>query len=517
MVNSKNIGKTDDYVYDISLDGTVVNALGMNIVSNTDGFNFELPTKFRYTEEHPYISSGLSRCTKKGQSYTGYDADLAEFNDTYLKDFQYAPNAVQKMGCDVDETITASLNLSRKNYVDYFSYKPEGKQFKLVGNTIKSKKMQIFIEKFLDKVLPLLVLGKGQEFIREYYAYIDQIYNYKIPLRDIASKGKIKKSINEYLKDIKEITKAGRPKSRQAWYELAIKNNIHVDNGDTIYYVNTGKSKSESDVKKITHYYYYNDNNEKIEITKNIDKEFKAYKKTLSPEEQKSAKKNIWLKTAYPNHFYEEEIIMKCQIVPREIIDSEKDTYCEDGGIEYNVSKYIEMFNKRITPLLVCFSKEIRDEILITNPSDRKYFTEEQCKLSSGEPNKPSDQDTYEKLMTMEDKEIKFWIKYNLIPPFVEECGMGTWEEIKNDYLKRMEEERSLGIDKERETYDLIIDGLTKDDVNNFIDEGIMPDELKNFVIIDTETDNFLSKNFEGVILGNINDILEKEFDYSEE
>ena len=117
----------------------------------------------------------------------------------------------------------------------------------------------------------------------------------------------------------------------------------------------------------------------------------------------------------------------------------------------------------------------------------------------------------------MEDKEIKFWIKYNLIPPFVEECGMGTWEEIKNDYLKRMEEERSLGIDKERETYDLIIDGLTKDDVNNFIDEGIMPDELKNFVIIDTETDNFLSKNFEGVILGNINDILEKEFDYSEE
>ena len=62
-----------------------------------------------------------------------------------------------------------------------------------------------------------------------------------------------------------------------------------------------------------------------------------------------------------------------------------------------------------------------------------------------------------------------------------------------------------------------MIDGLTKDDVNNFIDEGIMPDELKNFVIIDTETDNFLSKNFEGVILGNINDILEKEFDYSEE
>ena len=35
-INKKN--KTNDYVYDISLDGTVVNALGMNVISNTDGF-----------------------------------------------------------------------------------------------------------------------------------------------------------------------------------------------------------------------------------------------------------------------------------------------------------------------------------------------------------------------------------------------------------------------------------------------------------------------------------------------
>lgn len=27
-------------VYDISLDGSVVNALGMNVISNTDGFQF---------------------------------------------------------------------------------------------------------------------------------------------------------------------------------------------------------------------------------------------------------------------------------------------------------------------------------------------------------------------------------------------------------------------------------------------------------------------------------------------
>jgi len=37
MVKIKNLGKKSVYVYDISLDGTVVNALGMNVMSNTDG------------------------------------------------------------------------------------------------------------------------------------------------------------------------------------------------------------------------------------------------------------------------------------------------------------------------------------------------------------------------------------------------------------------------------------------------------------------------------------------------
>lgn len=37
MVKITNNGKKSVYVYDISLDGTVVNALGMNVISNTDG------------------------------------------------------------------------------------------------------------------------------------------------------------------------------------------------------------------------------------------------------------------------------------------------------------------------------------------------------------------------------------------------------------------------------------------------------------------------------------------------
>ena len=98
MVKILDKYNSEDYVYDISMDGTVVNALGMNIISNTDGFNFKLPKTFRYTEDNPYISPGLSRVTTEGKKYVGFEADVAEFNDLYMKDFHYTENAVNKMG-----------------------------------------------------------------------------------------------------------------------------------------------------------------------------------------------------------------------------------------------------------------------------------------------------------------------------------------------------------------------------------------------------------------------------------
>ena len=91
-MNNINVKKMEDcqgigVVYDISLDGTVVNALGMNVISNTDGqlgFNFKMPDSFRYTEEHPYIGKGLGRNVKEGKAYTGVEADVAEFEDLFL-------------------------------------------------------------------------------------------------------------------------------------------------------------------------------------------------------------------------------------------------------------------------------------------------------------------------------------------------------------------------------------------------------------------------------------------------
>jgi hypothetical protein len=207
------------------------------------------------------------------------------------------------MGLGIDEVVDSTINFSRKNYADYFPENPYPKDVKLVGNSIKSKKINTYIAKFLDVAIRQLLRGEGQAFIEEYYNYIDKIYNLRIPLRDIATKGKIKKSIDQYLKDIKEVTKAGRPKSRQAWYELAIKENLPVSNGDTVYYINTGTSKSHADVKKVTH--WYEDKEEgKTEVTKDIEREFKKYNKDNKDKAGfKKIPKNEWIKKFHPDAY----------------------------------------------------------------------------------------------------------------------------------------------------------------------------------------------------------------------
>ena len=486
------------------------------IVGDTDGFNFALPDTFRYTEENPYVGKGLNREVKAGVAYTGYKADVAEFNDTFMRDFRYHPEAVNKMGLGIDEVVESTINFSRKNYADYFPGNPYPKDVKLVGNTIKSKKMPGYIAKFLDKAIRLLLQDKGNEFLDYYYDYVEKIYNYQIPLKDIASKGKIKKSMEDYLKDTETLTKAGRPKSRQAWYELCLKAGLKPDIGETVYYINTGSKKSESDIKKITKW-YKTENGEKIDVTKEVEKGVKMWRK--DPENQKRMKEaedwnkpainptSEWMKENGLHYTYEYELVFACELLDRSIIDSEEDVFCEDGN-EYNVAKYIDMFNKRITPLLVCFSKEIRDKILITDPKDRKYFTKEQSKLVSGEPNSAGDQDDVEDVLRMEDRETKFWLEHpQWEPPYTEYCGM-DWNAIKAEYLERMAKEKILGIDKVREAYAKAVQEMTNAEISSFL-EGSLPKSLSSIVELDPNSTNFMSKEFPGTVIGNINDILQ--------
>lgn len=502
-----NLGQTEDYVYDISLDGTVVNALGMCVVHNTDGFNFKVPDTYEFTDEHPYISKGLGRNYPKGNAYTGVDADIAEFEDLFLT--QERANYLNKMGLGLDEWISSSHNSSRKNYCDLF---PDGK-IKLVGNTIKSKKMPTYIERFINDNIRLIMTDKGYEFINNYSKYLSDIFNLRIPLRDIASKGKIKKTLEEYKEDCSKLTAAGTKKSRQAWYELAIQKNLKVDLGETIYYINVGKKKGHADVKRITHYKTMdNDKNELVEITKDVDKKWKEYRKECKENGKEIAFKTKieYARSVYPNTIIEEdELIMNCVLLNRELIDAENDTFCDDET-EYNVEKYIDQFNKRIKPLLVCFHPDIRDKILVTNPDKMQYFTEEQCKLVSGYPMKPTDQDTYEQLMTMEDKEIKFWLSINEVPPFVEEIGM-DWEKITADYKARMKKLEEDGIREEKEKYNNILNKMSTDDLTDFVDNGKLPKSLSSFASVDVRGVDIISEKYK-VKLGDIYDIIDRKY-----
>lgn len=453
------------------------------IVGDTDGFNFQMPTddKFRYTDEHPYIGKGLGRNTVEGKPYTKVEADVAEFEDLYMS--QAYNGGINKMGLGIDEYCDATINFARKNYADLM---PDGTT-KKVGNTIKSRKMSGYLEKFIDEGVDLLLRGNGYKFLSNYYDYIEKIYNYQIPIKDIASKGNIKKTIKDYIADCKTLTKAGSKKSRQAWYELVIKENVNVNVSDTIYYINTGTKKGHTDVKRVTHFYYYL-NGEKTEITKEIEKLYKNQEGT------KMTRLELAKQQYGSSAFDEDEIILNCKLVPNEILDKEEDVLCSEyEGLEYNVEKYIDQFNKRITPLLVCFHPDIRNKILVNNPKDKLFFTEEQSKLVSGYPNKEEDQDTFEALMTPERKEIEFWVKINEVPPFVKECNI-DWDGLVKKHLEEVKQENNELYTTENAKYLAALDAITNKDVEEFESEGKIPAVLSSIVTLGSDMRFYFKK-----------------------
>ena len=86
---------------------------------------------------------------------------------------------------------------------------------------------------------------------------------------------------------------------------------------------------------------------------------------------------------------------------------------------EYNVPRAVVTFNKRITPLLVAFSPEIRDRILIKDPADRQFFTTEECTLINGIPYEEKNQDDLNDVMIISEDEVKFWEKIDVNPNLI--------------------------------------------------------------------------------------------------
>jgi DNA polymerase elongation subunit (family B) len=353
------------------------------LVCDTDGMNFSLPEGG--VDDRVYIGKGKNWLVKEGKEYRGYDADVAEFNDIFMKG---------EMGLDCDGTWDSCINLARKNYA---TMEHNGK-IKLTGNSIKSKKMPKYIEKFLDKGVKQLLKGEGKEFIEWYYEYIQKIFDQRIPLAEIASKAKVKLSIEDYIKRSKQTTKAGNLNSRMAHMELLIRDGIQGNLGDMILYVNNGTKASHGDVQK-------------------VNKPKKGWN-----EEQLGL---YFSNTKGDPNTTESVIQLNCY----RIDPSDLENNPEMLG-EYNIQRAIATFNKRVEPLLIVFDDEVRDSLLIKNPEDRSFYTTEQCKLINGKPFSPGDQDDiYENLIKMEQGEVDFWESVGIDPNYMYELAEEGWEE----------------------------------------------------------------------------------------
>jgi hypothetical protein len=397
------------------------------LVCDTDGMNFSLPEGG--VEDRVYIGKGLNWLVKEGKEYRGYNADVAEFNDLFMRG---------AMGLDCDGTWDSCINLARKNYA---TMEHNGK-IKLTGNSIKSKKMPKYIEKFLDKGIKQLLKGEGKEFIEWYYEYIQKIFDQKVPLAEIASKARVKLSVDDYIKRSKQTTKAGALMSRQAHMELIIRDGIQSNLGDTILYVNNGTKASHGDVQKVNqpkkgwsdeqiNLFFSDSTKSKLSykeketflLNNGWEKSWSDDNWVRSDSKYKEANTGTPTDVAYIATNSDSVVQLNCY----RIEPSDLENNPEMLG-EYNIQRAIATFNKRVEPLMIVFDDEVRNSLLVKNPEDRNFYTTEQCKLINGKPFSPEDQDSIEDLLTVGQDEMSFWNRVGISPDYIYELAEYGWE-----------------------------------------------------------------------------------------
>ena len=347
------------------------------LVMDTDGVNFSTPDD---AKNRVYIGRGLNWKVKEGQEYYGPEADVAEYNDIFMRG---------EMALDTDGVWPSTINLARKNYAVMDA---KGK-IKLTGNSIKSKKLPLYIEEFLDKGIKMLLEGDGRSFVEYYYEYLQKIYDKQIALSKIAQRARVKLSLDDYKKRLSTKTKSGNSMSRMAHMELAIQNNLNVNLGDVIMYVNNGTKASQGDVQKMT-----------VKQIKDTN--------TLSLFNTPNSKPIV------------DGVMINCYMLDKDILDNDPDLTGE-----YNVPRAIATFNKRIEPLMVVFQEEVRKGLIVSEPEERGIFTTSQCELINGLPLGEGDQDSLDEVMTLSDGEISFWERRGIDSNYIYDSAEEGWEE----------------------------------------------------------------------------------------
>ena len=375
------------------------------ITEDTDGCNFSVP---EYTDidlnfnklDTPIKIDDLTY-EYEGVTYKGVDAMVEKFNNDII--------AGQYMKLDNDGMWISAANFARKNYanLEYSTLEDKNKKKifnipkeyleneinyleeyaqknnysgehiknlkikkskpKVTGNTIKSKTMPEYIEDFVNQAIKLILTNKPKEFIEFYYEYLTKIYCKQIPIKKIASKSRLKQTVEEYQKRGTDIN--GKAKAKQAHMELVIAHNINTSGMDFIYYVNNGTAKSHGDV-------------------------------------------SINKKTGMYNSYV--------------ITESELKNNPDMLG-EYNVARYINNFNKRVTALLTVFPEKIRNTLIKDKPMDREHYADNEIQLVN------FDRDSIEDFFYLEEKEVKFWNRTGLRPDDI-------FTEYKCDYELKSQE-----------------------------------------------------------------------------
>ena len=347
------------------------------LVMDTDGVNFSTPDE---AKDRVYVGRGLNWKVELGKEYFGPEADVAEYNDIFMRG---------EMALDTDGVWPSCINLARKNYAVMDS---KGK-IKLTGNSIKSKKLPLYIEAFLDKGIKMLLEGNGKAFVEYYYEYLQVIADKKIPLSKIAQRARVKLSLEDYKKRLNTKTKAGNSMSRMAHMELALKNHLNVSLGDVIMYVNNGTKASQGDVQKMTP--------KQIRDTNTVNTFNDSKSKPIT-----------------------DGVMINCYMLDKDILDNDPNLTGD-----YNVPRAIATFNKKLEPLMVVFKDEVRNGLLVSDPLERGIFTTAQCELINGHPLEEGSQDKLEEVMTLSDGELSYWDKRGLNCDYMYELAEEGWEE----------------------------------------------------------------------------------------
>lgn len=393
----------------------------------TDGVNFSIP------DTTNIIVDGMSESVSDVELST-YDAwkfngktGVSALIEKYNAEIKLA-DSDSLISVDNDGEFKSCLNLKRNNYALYkFNKKKSKYEIKYIGGMIKSKIIPIYIEEFIDKGLEILLNGNGDEFVKYYHEYVEDIFYNMIPLRKIATKKRVKDTIHGYIN--RGFDKKGNLKAKKAHMELIIKERCEIIKNAFINNFNEIKSIFGEDViNKLM-------NGETIDNFLGDTDLLSLEKYVLNwiPNAPELDSSVYIVNTGYNASSGDSKLIIDNttgeERFASTLITKKSMEENPDLVIEYNVAKYLNNFNNKVLPLLQAFDDDVAEKILVGIKKNR-YKDELGNKKVRIELIKnviPSNElkmttkilDSVEDAMKLEKSEILFWNKTGYNPDLI--------------------------------------------------------------------------------------------------